>query len=193
MTCQTSFSTSLPLIAVSKNSLNIITSLTTSPCMSLRSVCCSSMLLSCLFIKSTVLHPYYKLSYIKMAWGGPEEQKKEQEASNPHTMDWHDEVLKIGENTLVEYWTAPVQPSQGCLPATLLNDVSTSAEVTLESQYDHHHRKLIKQSMKDSNSGGWATELRNYLNDIPVHVARDMDVVEWWGGTFSLPLISNDL
>ena len=119
-----------------------------------------------------------------MAWGGPEEQKKEHEAGNPHAMDWHDEALKIGENTLVEYWTVPVQPSQGCLPATLLNDASTSAEVTLESQYDCHCHELIKQSMKDSNSGGWATELRHYLNDIPVDVVRDMDVVEWWGVRF---------
>jgi hypothetical protein len=27
-----------------------------------------------ILILSTVLHPYYKLAYIKMAWGGPEDQ-----------------------------------------------------------------------------------------------------------------------
>ena len=29
-----------------------------------------------------VLHPYYKLAYIKIAWGGPEEQADEIAAGN---------------------------------------------------------------------------------------------------------------
>ncbi|KIM62266.1 hypothetical protein SCLCIDRAFT_25194 [Scleroderma citrinum Foug A] len=29
------------------------------------------------YILALVLHPYYKLDYIKMAWGGPEEQEAE--------------------------------------------------------------------------------------------------------------------
>ena len=31
-----------------------------------------------------VLHPYYKLIYIEMAWGSAEEQKLECEAGNPN-------------------------------------------------------------------------------------------------------------
>jgi hypothetical protein len=43
----------------------------------------------------TVLHPYYKLEYIKITWGGPEEQEQERTAGNPSARDWHDEALKI--------------------------------------------------------------------------------------------------
>jgi hypothetical protein len=35
-----------------------------------------------IIIKFTALHPYYKLEYIKMAWGGAEEQAEEIEAGN---------------------------------------------------------------------------------------------------------------
>jgi hypothetical protein len=37
-----------------------------------------------------VLHPYYKLAYIKHAWGGPEEQAAEIAAGNPDAKDWQD-------------------------------------------------------------------------------------------------------
>jgi len=47
-----------------------------------------------------VLHPYYKLAYIKMVWGSPEEQEAEIEAENIHTKDWQDEARKIVEKTL---------------------------------------------------------------------------------------------
>jgi hypothetical protein len=47
-----------------------------------------------------VLHPYYKLAYIKMAWGGPEEQDAEIKAGNVHAKDWQDEARKIVEKTV---------------------------------------------------------------------------------------------
>lgn len=47
-----------------------------------------------------VLHPYYKLAYIKLAWGGPVEQAKEIEAGNPFAKDWHDEARKIVDTTV---------------------------------------------------------------------------------------------
>lgn len=47
-----------------------------------------------------VLHPYYKLAYIKMAWGGPEERDAEIEAGNVHAKDWQDEARKIVEKTV---------------------------------------------------------------------------------------------
>ena len=40
-----------------------------------------------------VLHPYYKLAYIKMAWGGAKEEENEHEAGNLHAKDWHDQAL----------------------------------------------------------------------------------------------------
>jgi len=47
-----------------------------------------------------VLHPYYKLAYIKLSWGGPEEQAAEIEAGNRDAKDWHDEAKKIVERTV---------------------------------------------------------------------------------------------
>ena len=63
-----------------------------------------------ILIHFTVLHPYYKLAYIKMAWGGPEDQAREHAAGNPNTKDWHDEALKVVEAAMVSYWREP-QPT----------------------------------------------------------------------------------
>ena len=46
----------------------------------------------------TALHPYFKLAYIKLAWGGPAEQEAECEAGNPFAKDWQDEARKLLEN-----------------------------------------------------------------------------------------------
>jgi hypothetical protein len=47
-----------------------------------------------------VLHPYYKLAYIKLAWGGAEEQARDRAAGNPNAKNWQDEARKIVENTV---------------------------------------------------------------------------------------------
>lgn len=47
-----------------------------------------------------MLHPYYKLAYIKLAWGGPEEQAAEIKAGNDDAKDWQDEARKIVEQTV---------------------------------------------------------------------------------------------
>jgi hypothetical protein len=52
------------------------------------------------YILALFLHPYYKLDYIKMAWGGPEEQAKERAAGNADAKDWQDEARKIIEKTV---------------------------------------------------------------------------------------------
>ncbi|KAF8868815.1 hypothetical protein BD779DRAFT_1459077, partial [Infundibulicybe gibba] len=52
------------------------------------------------YILSLALHPYYKLAYIKLAWGGPDEQEAEREAGNPDTKDWQDEARKVLETTV---------------------------------------------------------------------------------------------
>jgi len=43
-------------------------------------------------LHTTVLHPYFKLSYIKLAWGGPGEQEAERKAGNPFAKNWQDEA-----------------------------------------------------------------------------------------------------
>jgi hypothetical protein len=49
------------------------------------------------YILGLFLHPYYKLDYIKMAWGGVEEQAREHAVGNAHAKDWQDEARKIIE------------------------------------------------------------------------------------------------
>lgn len=50
-----------------------------------------------------VLHPYYKLEYIKMAWGGHKEQQRKHLAGNLNAKNWHDEALKVVETTMEDY------------------------------------------------------------------------------------------
>ena len=48
----------------------------------------------------TVLHPYYKLDYTELTWGGAEEQKKEFDAGNHDAKNWKDEARKVIEKTV---------------------------------------------------------------------------------------------
>ena len=48
----------------------------------------------------SVLHPYYKLAYIKLAWGDPDEQAAELAGGNPYVKDWQDEAKQIVERTV---------------------------------------------------------------------------------------------
>ena len=134
------------------------------------------------YILTLVLHPYYKLDYIKMAWGGPEEKRKEVEAGNPFMKDWHDEALKVVEDTMQAYWE---EPGQQLTPFNAPTSAADDDE-TLESEFDHHRRHLMQQSLL-SNSGGCAAELRCYLSDHPSDVTKDTDIVKWWSvGVFFL-------
>ena len=45
-----------------------------------------------------VLHPYYKLAYIKLAWGGAEEQAVERAAGNQYVKNWQDEARQVVEH-----------------------------------------------------------------------------------------------
>jgi hypothetical protein len=44
-----------------------------------------------------VLHPYYKLNYIKITWGGEEEQAAEIRAGNADAKNWQQEAQGIIE------------------------------------------------------------------------------------------------
>ena len=133
---------------------------------------------------NTVIHPYYKLAYIKMAWGGPEEQAREQECGNPTAKDWQDEALKIVEKAMAEYWQ---ESSRSTVQAGRNTDQSNGTtvsrtldmEAVRESDFDRHRRTLITQSATD-NTGGWAAELRRYLADLPADVEKHSDIVKWW-------------
>jgi hypothetical protein len=47
-----------------------------------------------------VLHLYLKLQYIKLAWGGVEEQAKEQASGNQNAKGWQEEALKVIEKAI---------------------------------------------------------------------------------------------
>jgi hypothetical protein len=51
-------------------------------------------------LSSIALHPYYKLAYIELTWGGAKEQEAEFEAGNLKAKNWQDEARKILEKTV---------------------------------------------------------------------------------------------
>ena len=58
------------------------------------------------YLLALALDPYYKLAYIKLAWGGAEEQEEYWAAGNLDAKNWQDEVQKILECTMQEYWNS---------------------------------------------------------------------------------------
>ncbi|KAF5378846.1 hypothetical protein D9615_006888 [Tricholomella constricta] len=124
------------------------------------------------YVLALVLHPYYKLDYIELAWGGEEEQKKEMMEGNPNAKNWQDEAQKIVEKAMEEYWQS--RPTPESEPTDESATQASSASIL--SDFERHCPKLIGQ---DANQG-WAAELRRYLKDRPSGLRADMDIVKWW-------------
>ena len=53
-------------------------------------------------MRFAVLHAYYKLTYIKLVWGGEKEQEEERAAGNKNAKNWQDEARKIVEDTVCD-------------------------------------------------------------------------------------------
>jgi hypothetical protein len=53
--------------------------------------------------RTLVLHPYYKLAYIKLAWGGEKEQEEDRAAGNQDAKNWQDEARKIVESEVSKH------------------------------------------------------------------------------------------
>ena len=66
---------------------------------------CSTMINGIFTSPFAVLHPYYKLAYIKALWGGPEEQAAEIAEGNLNAKDWQDEARQIVEHTVSHSFT----------------------------------------------------------------------------------------
>jgi len=49
------------------------------------------------YLLALALHPYFKLAYIGMSWGGEEDQEAERAAGNPFAKNWQDEAHKLLE------------------------------------------------------------------------------------------------
>lgn len=135
-----------------------------------------------------VLHPYYKLDYIKLTWGGAKEQEEEREKGNLDAKNWQDEARKILETTvsiLIE------KKKKHLLKHTQMekyyqqrpgrsSDVSSAAENedpgTILSEYDQYRQSLLNED----DDEGWNSEYRRYLKDRPADVKKDTDIVQWW-------------
>jgi hypothetical protein len=137
-----------------------------------------------------VLHPYYKLAYIKLSWGGPEEQAAEFEAGNFDAKDWHDEAKKIVERTVSSlllnakyhadlymkmsqyYNTRPRLPPQ----MNAINPAENMADAPVLSEFDKLRETLLTADAEE----GWASELRRYTSTMQRDVTKHTDLVEWW-------------
>jgi hypothetical protein len=49
-------------------------------------------------VRTLALHPYYKLAYFELAWGGEKDQEAERAAGNQDAKNWQDEARKIVES-----------------------------------------------------------------------------------------------
>lgn len=139
-----------------------------------------------------VLHPYYKLAYIKVAWGGAEEQAAEKAAGNLYAKNWQDEAQKVLETEVIhinlsiylsifvtdkfqmeKYWMNRPRSSP-ITTSTPSNDVVGSASVM--SDFDRYRRSLVALEEDE----GWQSELRRYLKDMPADVTAETDIIRYW-------------
>jgi len=137
-----------------------------------------------------ILHLYYKLAYIKVAWGGPEEQAAEIEGGNSYAKDWQDEARKIVEKTvscslheitmliiqnqMAEYYQdRPLTPPQQEKNRSHIDEAISTSPL---SEYDKVRETLLTTNVEE----GWSSELRCYLGTMQRDVTKDTDLIEWW-------------
>ncbi|KIM61212.1 hypothetical protein SCLCIDRAFT_26022 [Scleroderma citrinum Foug A] len=131
-----------------------------------------------IYVLALVLHPYYKLTYIKMAWGGADEQRKEIEAGNMNAKDWHDEAMKMVEKTVKEYWNNCRDSIAGDVDQQYSRSNHDSSH-PLKSEYDRHCRQLLEKTAIQVNTGRWKEEFRHYLTEIPSDVSKETNIIAW--------------
>jgi hypothetical protein len=132
-----------------------------------------------------VLHPYYKLAYIKLAWGGEKkkEQADERDAGNQYAKNWQDEAMKVVEREvsnffriisiestinwfqMEKYWK---QAPPTVLPTDVTSGNNAGSSASVLSDYDRYRLTLLSTTECD----GWEAELRRYLKDMPADVSR---------------------
>ena len=66
----------------------------------------------------------------------------------------------------------PAQPP----PTQLDVDRERLPVKVLSTKYDRFHQSLLETD----DGEGWSSELRHYLNDRPVDVTKDTDIIKWW-------------
>ena len=90
-------------------------------------VCLVQILYGLSDVDTLVLHPYFKLAYIKLAWGGAEEQEAEHRKGNWLAKNWQDEAQKILERIISQRFHPHSSPDLFMVPdGTILEGLSSS-------------------------------------------------------------------
>jgi hypothetical protein len=140
-----------------------------------------------IYLLSTVLHPYYKLAYIKLAWGGPVEQAAEIAAGNPNAKNWQAEARKIVEktvrliisnyNTMLNSTIKQMAEYYSTRPAVAARNITSDTDPSITiSEFDKHRESLLSNDVEE----GWVSELRRYIETMQRDIKKDADIVEWW-------------
>ena len=115
-----------------------------------------------------VLHPYYKLTYIELVWGGAKEQEAKREAGNWDAKNWQDEAQKVLERTvhllrpvylvltdinslvpcqMEHYWKARVEPEVPSATPEPPPAASQHDDDSITSEYDRlWHARLLSNN-----------------------------------------------
>ncbi|KAF8696454.1 hypothetical protein AX14_001593 [Amanita brunnescens Koide BX004] len=128
------------------------------------------------YILALMLHPYYKLDYIQLAWGGEKEQEEERLAGNFAAKNWQDEALRIFEQTVETYWKShpeEVNDAPHARPSTSTNQ----ADDSIVSDFDRH---CLSQLKNGNNLDTWGAEVRHYLKTMEADVTKKTDIIKWW-------------
>ena len=153
-----------------------------------------------------MLHPYYKLRYIKKKWGGEAEQQAEIAAGNLDAVNWTAHAREVVDNAvgvshlirtvfyaytylqMEHYWPkclgrqtkADVSAETGTAgassPGRTRTDPADGTTSDSEDEFDRERAQLFNSE----SSSGWKQELRAYLEDPALTIKKDCDTVEWW-------------
>ncbi|GLB43837.1 hypothetical protein LshimejAT787_1500210 [Lyophyllum shimeji] len=121
------------------------------------------------YILALALHPYYKLDYIELAWGGEKEQKEDIAKEILDAKNWQDEARQVLEKAMGEYWAKRSRQEDQPQPAAS-SATSKSSGPSIISDFEWHRRKLVSREANER----WEAELRRYLKDQPRGLVADM-------------------
>ncbi|KAF8680603.1 hypothetical protein AX14_004549 [Amanita brunnescens Koide BX004] len=125
------------------------------------------------------LHPYFKLDWILLNWGGSKEQEIERAKGNLNAKNWKDEARKVLEDLMAQYWEMRPHPSTAD-KSNAANAASSLVKCGQLLKDFHRHREQLAQQDKTREAEDWQSELRLYLKVVAKDVLPETDVVKWW-------------
>ncbi|KAI1789150.1 hypothetical protein LXA43DRAFT_845779, partial [Ganoderma leucocontextum] len=111
------------------------------------------------YILSLLLHPYYKLNYIRHEWGGEEEYEADLAAGVPNPRNWVQYACKIVEKAMQKYWPLRLGRIDAKKPAAPADAASApGSDSNSENDYDKARQALLRSGEPDD---GWKVELES--------------------------------